>query len=107
MKKILGIAALALLLTGTGKALAADQFARDFGAVPDGVTLNTASIQAAIDFTSAHGGGKVILDKGDYVTGSIYLKDGVTLWIDPECSLLGSLNPFDYIKDPDAKWTAL
>ncbi len=107
MKKYLGISAIVLLLTGAGQALAADQFARDFGAVPDGVTLNTVSIQAAIDFTSAHGGGKVILDQGDYVTGTIYLKDGVTLWIDKDCSLLGSLNPFDYIKDSDAKWTAL
>ena len=52
-------------------------------------------------------GGRVVLDNGDYVSGSIYLKDGVTLWIDEDSSLLGSLNPFDYIKDPDAKWTAL
>ena len=108
MKKILGFAVSLLLLAGAGQALdAADYFARDFGAVPDGVTLNTRSIQAAIDFVSAHGGGRVVLDQGDYVTGTIYLKDGVTLWIDEECSLLGSLNPFDYIKDPDAKWTAL
>ena len=108
MKKFLGLAASVLLFAGAGQALdAADYFARDFGAVPDGFTVNTVSIQAAIDFVSAHGGGKVVLDKGDYVSGSIYLKDGVTLWIDEDCSLLGSLNPFDYIKDPDAKWTAL
>ena len=105
MKKFLGLAASVLLFAGAGHALeAADYFARDFGAVPDGFTVNTVSIQAAIDFVSAHGGGKVVLDKGDYVSGSIYLKDGVTLWIDEDCSLLGSLNPFDYIKDPDAKW---
>ena len=97
-----------LLLAGAGHSLpAADYFARDFGAVPDGFTVNTVSIQAAIDFVSTHGGGRVVLDNGDYVTGTIYLKDGVTLWIDEDCSLLGSLNPFDYIKDPVAKWTAL
>lgn len=108
MKKFLKLAAAVLLLAGAGQTLgAADYFARDFGAVPDGVTLNTVSIQAAIDFVSAHGGGRVVLDNGDYVSGSIYLKDGVTLWIDEDSSLLGSLNPFDYIKDPDAKWTAL
>ena len=108
MKKFLGLAASLLLFAGTGQVLeAADYFARDFGAVPDGFTLNTRSIQAAIDFVSAQGGGRVVLDNGDYVSGTIYLKDGVTLWIDEDSSLLGSLNPFDYIKDPDAKWTAL
>ena len=107
MNKLTALAAAALLLLGGFEGNAADYFARDFGAVPDGVTLNTVSIQAAIDFVSAHGGGRVVLDNGDYVTGSIYLKDGVTLWIDEDCALLGSLNPFDYVRDPIAKWTAL
>ena len=108
MRRLLRLAASALLLMGVSGTLgAADYFARDFGAVPDGMTVNTVSIQAAIDFVSAHGGGKVVLDKGDYVSGSIYLKNDVTLWIDEDSALLGSLNPFDYIKDPDAKWTAL
>ena len=104
MRKALKLAAFVLLLASAGISLrAADYFARDFGAVPDGFTLNTVSIQAAIDFVSAHGGGRVVLDKGDYVSGSIYLKNDVTLWIDEDSALLGSLNPFDYIKDPDAK----
>ena len=108
MKRFLRLAASLMLLAGGANGLnAADYFARDFGAVPDGFTLNTVSIQAAIDFVSAQGGGRVVLDNGDYVSGTIYLKDGVTLWIDEDSSLLGSLNPFDYIKDPDAKWTAL
>ena len=108
MRRLLRLAASALLLLGASGALgAADYFARDFGAVPDGMTVNTVSIQAAIDFVSTHGGGKVVLDKGDYVSGTIYLKNDVTLWIDEDSALLGSLNPFDYIKDPDAKWTAL
>ena len=98
MKRFLRFAASLLLLAGGAQGLnAADYFARDFGAVPDGFTLNTVSIQAAIDFVSAQGGGRVVLDKGDYVSGSIYLKDGVTLWIDEDSALLGSLNPFDYI----------
>ena len=96
MKKFLKLAAAVLLLAGAGQTLgAADYFARDFGAVPDGVTLNTVSIQAAIDFVSAHGGGRIVLDNGDYVSGSIYLKDGVTLWIDEDSSLLGSPESID------------
>lgn len=108
MRNLLGIAAAALLFAGSALSLGAtDFFARDFGARPDGVTLNTASIQAAIDFASSRGGGRVVLDKGDYISGSIYLKNNVTLHIEKDAALVGSLNPYDYVKDPDAKWTAL
>lgn len=108
MRNLLGIAAAALLFAGSALSLGAtDFFARDFGARPDGVTLNTASIQAAIDFASSRGGGRVVLDKGVYISGSIYLKNNVTLHIEKDAALVGSLNPYDYVKDPDAKWTAL
>ena len=108
MRNKLKIAAAFLLISFAAPSLsAADYYARDFGAVPDGVTLNTASIQAAIDFVSTHGGGRLILDQGDYVCGSFYLKSNVLLCIDGDSAILGSLNPFDYVRDPDAKWTAL
>lgn len=108
MNRLIRIAAIAALFAGPALTLGAtDFYARDFGAVPDGVTMSTASIQAAIDFASSRGGGRVVLDQGDYVSGSIYLKDNVTLHIEKDAVLLGSLNPYDYIKDPDAKWTAL
>ncbi len=44
-----------------------------------------------------------MLDKGDYISGSIYLKDNVTLHIEKDAALVGSLNPYDYVKDPDAE----
>jgi len=104
MKKIYSIIlALGLLCTG---AAAGEYQAADFGAVGDGRTLNTACIQAAIDFASENGGGKVILPPGKYLCGSIYLKSGVTLHLEAGATLLGSLNPWDYIKDPVIGWTA-
>lgn len=78
-----------------------------FGAVPDGITLNTASIQAAIDYASANGGGRVVFKPGNYVSGSIYLKTGVTLHLEKDATILGSINPWDYIFDPVIRWTAL
>jgi len=87
-------------------AVAKDYQAADFGAVGDGRTLNTACIQAAIDFASGQGGGRVILPPGKYLCGSIYLKTGVTLHLEAGATLLGSLNPWDYIKDPVIGWTA-
>lgn len=94
------------LLSFFGIASATDYKAVDFGAKPDGKTLNTATIQAAIDFASANGGGRVILTPGNFVCGSIYLKDGVTLHLEAGATLLGSLNPWDYVKDPYINWTA-
>ena len=78
-----------------------------FGAVGDGFTLNTRAIQAAIDSCHANRGGRVVIPAGEFVTGTLYLKTGVDLHLDSGAVLLGSLNPFDYVKDPVVRWTAL
>ncbi|PPL04379.1 Glycosyl hydrolases family 28 [Parapedobacter indicus] len=72
----------------------------DYGAIPDGTTLNTAAIQAAIDASAAQGGGIVIFNKGKYLTGSLYLKSGVQLQVDEGVELLGSQNLADYPEIP-------
>jgi polygalacturonase len=68
----------------------------DFGAVNDGKTLNTKSIQAAIDACSSGGGGIVRFEQGAYLTGSIFLKKGVHLVIDKGVEILGSQDLKDY-----------
>ena len=68
----------------------------NFGAKGDGVTLNTESIQAAIDKAGKDGGGQVIVPAGKFVTGTIVMKSGVELHIDANAFLLGSINPYDY-----------
>ena len=66
----------------------------DFGAVADGVTINTKAIQAAID--ACPKGGKVLIPKGTFVSGAIFLKSDMTLYLDEGALLLGSADPGDY-----------
>lgn len=72
---------------------------RDFGAAGDAATLNTAAIQKAIDACTANGGGQVLVAGGRFVTGTLYLKDNVTLHIASGAVLLGSTNIADYATD--------
>src|SRR6476619_352200 len=67
-----------------------------FGIYSDGVTLNTRSIQFAIDDIQQQGGGRLVFDVGRFLTGSIHLKSNVTLHLLEGAVLLGALNPLDY-----------
>lgn len=66
------------------------------GAVGDGKTLNTQSLQSAIDALHAKGGGQLYFPAGRYLTGSLQLKSNVTLYLEKEAVLLGSTSPYDY-----------
>lgn len=69
---------------------------KDFGAIGDGIFMNTVPIQEAIDKCSQQGGGTVFLGSGTFLSGSIYLKDNVTLHLDASAVLLGSKKADDY-----------
>ena len=49
----------------------------EFGAKGDGVAKDTAAVQKAVDAANAAGGGEVLLPKGTYLCGSVFLKSGV------------------------------
>ncbi|MDT3404087.1 glycoside hydrolase family 28 protein [Mucilaginibacter terrae] len=84
----------------------------DFGAVADGKTLNTKSIQLAIDKCAGAGGGIVHVKAGKYLTGSLFIKSNVNFMLDEGAELMGSQNITDYpdidtrVAGIEMKWTA-
>lgn len=74
----------------------------DFGAIKSHTKLSTKAIQAAIDAASADGGGTVIVPKGVYVTGTLFLKSNVTLKLEANTELFGSSSLEDYAEVPVA-----
>jgi len=63
---------------------------RDFGAIGDGKSLDTAAIQKAIDAAFGAGGGTVWLPSGTFLSGTLVLKSNVTLHLEAGAVLRGS-----------------
>jgi len=74
--------------------------ANSFGAKPDGLTNSTEAIQKAIDDCSRAGGGIVTFEKGEYVTGAIFLRNNVNFRVDSGVTLLGSQDESEYPRSP-------
>ena len=69
---------------------------RDFDAKGDGVTLDTAAVQAAIDACNQDQGGTVLVPAGVFVIGTIEMKSNVTLHLAAQGKLLGSADGKQY-----------
>jgi hypothetical protein len=69
---------------------------RSFGAKGDGKTLETNTIQLAIDKAFENGGGTVEVPAGTYLIGTLILKDNVEIHLQPGAMILGSPDFKDY-----------
>ena len=96
-KAVLTLAA--TLLSATAVAAPKIFLANDYGATPGSTTPNTAAIQKAID-AAAKSGGTVTLKPGAYLTGSLFLKSGITLDLPEGVTLIGSQKLEDYPQLP-------
>lgn len=67
-----------------------------FGAVGSGTTDCTVAINTAIAFCSKHGGGRVVVPSGIFLTGAITLKSRVNLHVTKDATLLFSTDPSKY-----------
>jgi polygalacturonase len=86
-----------VLLAGAGMCGAEQTvfYANDYGAQGDGKALNTTAIQKAID-AAAEAKGTATLKAGTYLTGSLFLKSGMTLDVPEGVTLVGSEELKDY-----------
>ena len=76
---------------------------KTYGAVGDGKTLDTGAIQACIDACVAAGGGRVLLEGGTFLSGTVVLKSNINLHIEANATLYGSPDCADYPKDREYK----
>lgn len=69
----------------------------NYGAKFDNKKANTEAISRAIDDCSNAGGGKVIIPKGQWLTGAIKLKSNINLHIEKDAEILFSDDLADYL----------
>jgi polygalacturonase len=79
---------------------------KNFGAMGNAKKLETASIQRAVDSCAAHGGGKVLIPAGRYVSGPIFLRSHVQVELGAGAILAGSTNLADYPVIP-GRWEGI
>ncbi|XP_057519765.1 probable polygalacturonase isoform X2 [Amaranthus tricolor] len=73
----------------------------EFGAVGDGITLNTKAFQNAIDHVADKDGALLYIPPGRWLTGSFSLTSHLTIWFHKDATLLGSTNSDDWpVVDP-------
>ena len=78
--------------------------ASKFGIRSNGIKDNTTSIQGAIDYMAAHGGGVLEFSVGRYLTGAVELKSGVSIKLLEGAIIVGSANVYSYKGHPGIFW---
>jgi polygalacturonase len=96
IRRLSSVVFTALFLAASAFAVERNVDIRELGAVGDGKTLATGAIQKGIDQCAAAGGGTVCLPPGKWLSGTIVLRNGVTLQLDEGATLLGSADLKDY-----------
>ncbi|RPI02624.1 MAG: glycoside hydrolase family 28 protein, partial [Ignavibacteriae bacterium] len=77
----------------------------DFGAVPDGYTLNTKAFAEAIAACVKSGGGTVIIPAGTWLTGPIKLEDNINLHAEKGALVQFSknINDYPFVQSPEGR----
>ena len=73
---------------------------REFGAIGDGKTVDTAAINAAIESVVAAGGGTVRFSAGTYLSVSIHLLSNIALYLEPAATIVAAAQSDGVSYDP-------
>ena len=73
---------------------------RNYGAIGDGKSLDTAAVQRALDACGAGGGGTVLFPPGRYLSGSLILHSRSELHLEEGATLLQSSEMGHYVVPP-------
>lgn len=84
-----------------------DYLVTKYGAVGDGKTLNTEAINKAIAECNKKGGGRVVVPKGEWLTGAIHLKSNVNLHVQKDATIKFSTNANDYLPLVHTRWEGM
>jgi len=68
----------------------------NFGIVGDGDTVNTVAIQSLIDSCSKNGGGTIYFPPGNFLTGTMIIKNNINIYLSSGATIWGSTNRSDY-----------
>lgn len=68
----------------------------DYGITSSPYVLQTEAIQAVIDKAAAAGGGVIVVPEGTFLTGALFFRPGVNLYLSKGAVLLGSEDISDY-----------
>jgi polygalacturonase len=100
MKRTLGLVLLLTGLAASAQPVTGTWDVRSHGAKGDGITLDTAAIQAAMDACHAAGGGRVYLSNGRFRSGTLRFRDHVILYVEAGAWLVASPRLEDFPTTP-------
>lgn len=69
---------------------------RNYGAAGDGKSIDTTAINKAVKACADAGGGQVRFGPGRYISGTVHLRDNVTLFFEAGATLIGTTELDDY-----------
>jgi polygalacturonase len=70
---------------------------KNYGAIGDGIFINTRSIKNAIKDCFQKGGGKIIFPEGKWLTGPIHLRNNINLYLEKNSEIIFTSNLDDYL----------
>jgi polygalacturonase len=77
---------------------------RDYGAIPDGLTLNTEAFHRSVEDCNARGGGTLRVPAGDWLTGPIHLRSNIRLHLERGSLVRFSSRFDDYLPVVFTRW---